>query len=502
MFASLSEIPGPQGFSIRGDSSAWPSGLDTLHVVSNLATFAALMAISAVLVSVVLRRKDVHSPKLYGALALSTLSCGAAHLVAAISIWHSWHLLADIIGLVTAIALWSSVVMLVPALPQAFASPGPIAIAERLSHEALIHQRNDALFESALQACPAGILLVDAAGKIRFANSLIVEWFGYQVDELLGQPIELLVPSEVGANICRSQDACSGERARAVDEEKLGVVGLTKTGEAIPIDIGLNSVAMRGGDQVLFSVINNSRRKQLEDSLIAKTNDVEQLMYIVSHDLRSPLVTIEGFAGMVGQHIETGQYDRATDDLTRITRATRTMARLIRDVMDLSRVNRQQMKLESIDVREVIEEVSVSLEGLLLQANAQLEVEEGLPMLLADRNQLLQVFLNLISNAVKYGCPRPDSTIRVGCTRVDNEIRLFVADEGPGVEVAHRQKIFEPFQRGVEIGEGSGLGLAIVYNVLKLHDGRVWVEPAIGGGAAFWIAFPAVAEIPVAGQIA
>lgn len=502
MWDFLSNLLNTNGFPPRWRCGSWSSALGWLHIIADLAIFAAYVAIPIVLIYVTLCRKDIYFPKLVWLFGLFILSCGTVHLVEATLFWFPWYRLSGLVKLVTATTSWATVIALVPILPKLLALPGLKSTAARLEEESAKLKQTEALFRSALEACPSGMMLIDSSGRILFANSVVLDWFSYGRDELIGQSVEVLVPPSVRDSHAElRQSFFANPSARAMGEGR-DLSGLAKDGTEIPIEIGLNPVTASDGVLVLANVINISHRKRMEAALIAKSEEMEQLMYVVSHDLRSPLVTIEGFTGMIGEHLEAHQLDRVSDDLVRVKRATQTMAHLIRDILELSRINRQRMNLGRVNSRDVLDDAAASLDGPLKRANAQLAIEGDFPTIRADRNQLLQVFLNLIGNALKFGCARPNSTVTVGGVRLEQEVAFYVHDDGPGVDESSREKIFQPFHRGDHEREGSGLGLAIVRNVMGLHGGRVWVESTLGDGATFWFAFPAATLCPPTLQLA
>lgn len=241
-----------------------------------------------------------------------------------------------------------------------------------------------------------------------------------------------------------------------------------------------------------------SKRKRFEADLLEKNEEAEQLIYIVAHDLRSPLVTIEGFAGMLGENLASKNLEAAVDNLARIKRAAGTMSRLIHDVLELSRVGRETLIAEEVNVRDVLDEAVASVAAIVEMAQARLIIGDVPETIHADRSQLVQVFMNLIGNAVKHGCPDPGGRITVGGECRTDEFVFFVQDDGPGIEPAMRDRIFKPFQRGDHRREGAGLGLAIVSKIISRHDGRTWVESTPGNGATFGIAVPIKTPAPQA----
>lgn len=225
-------------------------------------------------------------------------------------------------------------------------------------------------------------------------------------------------------------------------------------------------------------------------ALDRRNNEMQQLLYVVSHDLRSPLVTIEGFAGLLSRYVEQGQTEKSHDAIGRIHRASKTMNALIGDLLELSRLDRAGLDRAEVDVEEVLQEVAESVHVPLLRAQATLDVQRPLPRVEADPRRLFDVFLNLVSNAVKYGCPLPGGRVTVAGEVVEDEIRYCVADTGPGIAPEFHKDVFQLFKRLDPRQDGTGLGLAIVQKVMQLHGGRAWLESKPGEGARFWIAFP------------
>lgn len=230
--------------------------------------------------------------------------------------------------------------------------------------------------------------------------------------------------------------------------------------------------------------------KQAESLIQERNRDLETLLHVTSHDLREPLRSIESFSKLTRERY-AGQLDETgTDYLDRVIRATGRMNGLIDDIMRLSKARRAKVAPQPVDAHRLVEDVRELLEQRIQATAARFTVEPDLPLLRVDRGWVTQALFNLVANALKFSAlgEAPDVTIR-GYAQ-DGEVGLVVADRGPGVDVEHRERIFELFQRAVgrEV-EGSGAGLAIVQQVALRHDGRVWVQPREGGGSEFVITF-------------
>ncbi|MFQ5412627.1 MAG: ATP-binding protein, partial [Phycisphaerae bacterium] len=218
-----------------------------------------------------------------------------------------------------------------------------------------------------------------------------------------------------------------------------------------------------------------------------KNKEMEQFVYTVSHDLKSPLVTIQGFAGHMARDMKDGRSDRIEGYLQRIHKSSVRMARLIDDLLDLSRIGRITHATEPVDLNVLIRELEERHEDHLQSQRITLD---GMPLILADRERIAEVFDNLLTNAIKYGCDGEDARIKIGAVEETGEIRIFVRDHGPGIPPEYHDTVFQLFHRLDQSAEGTGVGLSIVKRIVEVHGGRVWIESECAEGATFWVALP------------
>lgn len=232
-------------------------------------------------------------------------------------------------------------------------------------------------------------------------------------------------------------------------------------------------------------------REALIEELETKNKELERFTYSVSHDLKSPLLTIRGFLGFLRRDAEKGDTERVEMDLSRIESAASNMQELLDTLLELSRIGRVANPAEEIALDDLVGEALRQVGAKLDAGGVEVEVEPDLPVVWGDRVRLLQVFQNLFDNAAKFIGEQPAPKIEVGGRDEGREIVCWVRDNGKGIAPQHLKKIFGLFERLDSSVEGSGVGLAMVQRILEVHGGRLWVEsPGLGRGCTFWIALP------------
>ncbi|GAB6166731.1 hypothetical protein JCM19992_27310 [Thermostilla marina] len=236
-------------------------------------------------------------------------------------------------------------------------------------------------------------------------------------------------------------------------------------------------------------------REDLISELELKNSELERFVYTVSHDLKSPLVTIKGFLDLLPEDIAEGNEAAFHEDLGRIRRAADTMERLLDDLLHLSRIGRVVGQIETIDTRKVVDEVLEILHGQVFSNGITVSVAERLPPVKGDRRRIVELFQNLIENACKHMGEVDSPRIEIGAEELHGEVTFYVRDNGEGIPPEHQDKIFELFRRLKADAGGSGIGLALVRRIVETHGGRIWVESeGHGRGATFRFTLPVVCE--------
>ncbi len=217
-------------------------------------------------------------------------------------------------------------------------------------------------------------------------------------------------------------------------------------------------------------------QRELLAELEAKNAELEQFSYTVSHDLRSPLVTVKGFVGLLEKDLAAEKTHRAADHIKRIAGAADKMAGLLDDVLELSRIGRVVNPPEDVSLKEMTQDVTSLLAGHISDSGVRIDVSPDLPTLYGDATRLREVLQNLIENAIRYMGEQPDPRIAVNARIEDDHVVCSVADNGIGIEPEYQGKIFGLFDTLDSENEGTGVGLALVKRIVETHGGRIWVE--------------------------
>jgi len=344
------------------------------------------------------------------------------------------------------------------------------------------------------------IIGADLAGQVTSWNRGAERLFGYLEEEMVGQNIAVIVPANRRDELLRVFD----QVGRGEDPKPLETIRFNRHGKSLHVEVTHSPITSETGETVGASAIfrDITARKQaelkserLKRELMRKNEEMEQFVYTVSHDLKSPLVTTAGFVGLLKTHFAKGDLEKAQRAIEKIEKSTSRMSQLIDELLELSRIGRVSRESAASDMGGLAREVVAQLEPSIAEKSARVEIEPDMPTLMVDRLRFQEVYENLLTNALKYGCGADSPRIDIGCVRVEDEMRLFVRDNGQGIDPKYHHKIFGLFQRLGASEDGTGVGLAIVSRIAAVHNGRVWVESALGEGASFWIALPTALHV-------
>jgi PAS domain S-box-containing protein len=376
-------------------------------------------------------------------------------------------------------------------------------ITERKQAEEDLRETRDYL-NNLLDYANAPIIVWDPSFRITRFNHAFERLTGLSWNNVVGKQLEILFPeSEREESMGHIRRAVAGERWEVVEIPILRADGTVRT-------VLWNSATLYAtdGKTVIATIAQGqdiTERKQAEEEIIrlnevlqeraaeleASNRELESFSYSVSHDLREPLRTIDGFSRIL-QKDYADKLDAEGQRLIDIVRGgTQKMAKLISDLLSFSRIGRKQMEMSEIDMNETVRSVSAELRSAAPDRNLRFNIKE-LPFAQGDPAMIRQVMVNLMSNAFKFTREKRLAIIQVGSTVQEGENIYYVKDNGVGFDTQYKDKLFRIFQRlhSEEEFEGTGVGLAIVYRIIHRHGGRVWAEGKVGHGATFYFTLP------------
>ncbi len=348
-----------------------------------------------------------------------------------------------------------------------------------------------------------GIFMLDPMGRVQSWNTGAQMLLGYTREEILGKHFSVFF---------NERDRLAGVPQQHLDQaasDRLRSEGwrLDKCGEQHFVFSTLYALVDSRGTLLGFAkVVADASALQRAESELARAvvelqgrnKELEQFVYTVSHDLKTPLVTIAGFASHAREDLAHQRTDRLPLFVDRIAAASVRMGQTIDDLLRLSRLGRVVAPPQPINVPEVVGMIAAEIGELVASRAATIRIDPAIPTVYADPTRFRELIENLLTNALRYGCPDPGMEIRVTGTSLQTaagaRVHLSISDLGPGVPPEARERVFGLFQRLDSRGDGTGVGLTIVKRIAELHGGDAWVQATRPGtdqpGATFVVDLP------------
>jgi PAS domain S-box-containing protein len=362
--------------------------------------------------------------------------------------------------------------------------------ARKRAEEAL--RLSEAKFSGIVSISADAIISIDDDKKITLFNEGAEKIFGRSREEVLGAPLEILIPERFRPNHARHVErfASGPDAARRMGARNTEIFGMRSSGEEFPADAAISKLIV-GGKRILTVALRDiTELKEAEAAAKRAAQARDDILGIVAHDLRNPLAAITSLAAVL-------QMRKAEGEIAgEIATAANRMNRLIGDLLDVTRIEAGHLSLKKarLPAAEVITDALEGQTPLASAASLQLRLETApqLPDVWADRDRLLQVFENLIGNAIKF--TKPGGRVTLGARVQEGEVIFAVSDTGRGIAETHLPHVFDRFWQapGTE-RRGMGFGLAIVKGIVEAHGGRVWVQSAPGQGSTFFFSIPTTA---------
>jgi len=360
-------------------------------------------------------------------------------------------------------------------------------------------------FRSLLQSAPDAIVIIDDTGIIHLVNEQTEKLFGYSQEELVGQSVEILIPTDLRKSHLEYRQRYLQNPYCRFMGVGLDLWAQTKSGKTIPVEVALSPLQTQHDVLVTAAIRDIGKRKQVEEELSIYRNHLEELVaertaalsaankelqefsYTISHDLRAPLRSIDGFSLALIEDYQANLPEQAIGFLRRIRLAAQRMGTLIDEVLELARVSRCELNKNLVDVNKLAKDIVMDLQLSDPARKASIQLGDNL-YAKADENLLRVVLENLLDNAWKFTSRQPHTEIILDIIQNSAEKVFFIRDNGVGLDMRYANKLFRPFQRLHSDKEfpGTGVGLATVHRIIQRHGGRVWLESELEKGTTVY----------------
>jgi two-component system, LuxR family, sensor kinase FixL len=376
------------------------------------------------------------------------------------------------------------------------------------------HQTEQALaaeqrFRLVVEAAPSAMVMVDPTGAIVMVNAQAERMFGYTRTELLGRPVEILVPPRYRANHPGLREGFYGEpRARPMGAGR-ELYGLKKDGSEFPVEIGLNPIETDEGMMVLSAIVDITERKAADAALreserrlqelhaellhVSRLSAMGQMAAMVAHELNQPLTAISNYMEAAAALLDRGgdiPVARLRGAMSRAGEQAIRAGQIIQQLRGFVSHGDSEKRIEAVSplVREAAELAVLGTR----QKGIAIRVEDNLEdaVILVDKIQIQQVLLNLLRNALEAVAEREHRDVVLVAETQQGMVRIGVVDNGPGLPEDVKARLFQPFVSTKKTG--MGMGLSICHNIVTAHDGRLWAEANPAGGTIFRLTLPAV----------
>ena len=355
--------------------------------------------------------------------------------------------------------------------------------------------------ENLIKTAQDAIVCIDEKGIINVWNQSAEKIFGYSKSEIIGQPVTTIIPERYKKKHQEGLNRLLRTRKPETIGKTIEASGKTKKGTEIPIELSLSFHEIEENRYSFTGIIRDiTIQKEAKEKLREKTAEIEKInkeledfVYIVSHDLKEPLFAIDGYTSRLFSGYKDTIGENGERYINRIKVNAKKMSQKIQEILDVLRIGRVSYNFKNNDVGDIVKNVVSLSESRIKTSNIHVVIQDELPTVLCDRERLMDVFSNLITNAIKFIGSDKKRGIRIGCNKNGNYYKFFVEDSGIGIQKEYQEQIFKIFRRLQDIeAEGTGVGLAIVKKIIETHNGKVWVESPVneGKGSRFCFTIP------------
>lgn len=329
------------------------------------------------------------------------------------------------------------------------------------------------------------VLLLD--GIYEYVNPAYAQMLGYEPKDMIG---------ELAEHFALSGETDMKERKQSQLGKAITYEARLKHKDGHVVHVLVTGVPRYANERIIGSIaaitdLTDRIQTEIErENLLAemenKNAELEKFTYTVSHDLRSPIVTISGFLGFLENDIKNGDFEKIPKTIQRIYAATKKMDRLLNELLELSRIGRLVNPPKEVSFGELVSETLELVDGQLREKQVEVKVEADFPIVNVDHVRIVEVLQNLITNAAKFMGEQENPTINIGMKTINEEKVFFIKDNGMGIAPEFHDRIFGLFNKLDQLSDGTGIGLALVKRIIEVHGGRIWVESELEKGTTFF----------------
>lgn len=360
------------------------------------------------------------------------------------------------------------------------------------------------------------IIMLDSTGKVSYWNEAAEKMFEYSREEVLGKYLQdLIIPESFRESHINGYKRLQVTERGASLGRRIELTASKKDGAEFPIELSLSAVRLKGKWNAIGMVRDITERKKMEENLLAEikgrkrfqerqkqavaelkrsNEELQQFAYVASHDLQEPLRMVSSYTQLLARRYKDKLDSDAEEFINFAVDGANRMQNLINDLLEYSRVGSHGKTIELTDLSVVLDKAKHNLQMAIEDSGAGMTCDE-LPTIMADSTQLVQLFQNLIGNAIKFRGKLPPQ-VHVSAEQQENEWLFSVRDNGIGIEQQYADRIFAIFQRLHKKTEypGSGIGLAISKKIVELHGGKIWMESEPGKGTIIYFTILIIEE--------
>lgn len=513
MFDAIAHFFQTQGFMPHGLCLAWKPGILWTTVISHATIALSYFVIPLALIYLILKRHDFKFKWIFVLFGAFILFCGLTHLLALITLWHPIYGIQSIVLASTAMVSILTAILVWPQIPILLKIATPWQL-EKINHE--LEQSNQELIaaenraRSIIEAAPDAMIMIDHTRRITMINTQCKHLFQYTEAELIGQPIEILMPERYRQSHPAHVNNFLTKPSIRPMGSNLDLHAIRKDGKEFPVEISLSPLITDTNTFGIAAIRDVSDKRRIEEkiehareleilntalkkrteALLRSNEELDSFSQIASHDLKEPLRGIHTFSQILLDDYHDKFDKEGMEILSTLPKLSKQLYELLSALFEYSRLGQVDMAYQEVDLQKLVDEVTLSLAPLIKLHHVTISIPHVLPSLYCDKIRIAEVFRNLISNAIKYN-DNDHRTIEITVTEPKNTI--CIKDNGIGIPAKHHKKIFQIFKRlhaqDAYLG-GTGAGLTIVKKIIEQHGGSISVESEPNKGSAFYFTLP------------